>query len=308
MSFPRSRSTRSVHGILLLDKPGTMSSNAALQKVKRLFNAQKAGHTGSLDPLASGMLPLCFGDATKFSQYLLEADKRYRFTAKLGIATTTGDTEGEVVSETPVPEISAAKLQEVLEQFTGAIQQVPSMYSALKHNGQPLYALARKGITVERAARTVIIRELILLEQTADTLTLEVACTKGTYIRTLVEDIGHVLGCGSHVAILRRLTAGAYQEDQMITMDVLEKLAQEGGMKALEAHLLPVDTAVSHWPAINISEAGAYYLLRGQPIIVPHKLVQDTQVKLVINQTRFLGIGEVLDDGKIAPRKLVSTT
>lgn len=305
MSFPR-RLQRSVHGILLLDKPGNMSSNAALQKVKHLFNAQKAGHTGSLDPLASGMLPLCFGDATKFSQYLLEADKRYRFTAKLGIATTTGDMEGEVISEKTVPEISAAKLQEVLEQFTGAIQQVPSMYSALKHNGQPLYALARKGITVERAARTVIIREIILLEQTADTLTLEVACTKGTYIRTLVEDIGNVLGCGAHVAMLRRLTAGAYNEDQMLTMDMLEQLAQEGGMKALESHLLPVDTAVSHWPAINISEAGAYYLLRGQPIIVPHKLAPTTQIKLIINQSRFIGIGEILDDGKIAPRKLVS--
>lgn len=299
------RQSRSVNGIILLDKPSQISSNMALQRVKRLFAARKAGHTGSLDPLASGMLPICLGEATKFSQFLLEADKRYNVTAKLGIKTTTGDAEGEVVQEKAVPTLSAEQLLQVLAKFRGEIQQVPSMYSALKHQGRPLYELARQGITVEREARTVTIHELKLLDQTADTFTLEIACSKGTYIRTLVEDIGELIACGAHVSNLRRLTAGAYAENEMITLPELERIAAEQDWQVLDAHLLPVDSALRAWPVVQISEAAAFYLMRGQPIISP-AAPKEGMVRL-LTPTRFLGVGEILSDGRVAPRKLVAS-
>lgn len=297
---------RNINGILLLDKPIEISSNQALQIVKRLFVAKKAGHTGSLDPLASGMLPICFGEATKFSQFLLEADKRYFVVAKLGIKTTTGDAEGEAIKTAAVPELSDQQLESILLKFRGEIQQVPSMFSALKHQGRPLYELARQGITIERAARAVTIRELKLIARSADTLTLEIACTKGTYVRTLIEDIGDVMGCGAHVIELRRLTTGQYQEAQMISLAEIERLSQQGDLSALDQHLLGIDSAVQHFPIVNISEAGAYYLLRGQVIIVPRTAPKDGWVRLVLGQNRFLGVGEILEDGRLAPRRLVA--
>lgn len=298
------RVTRHVDGILLLDKPIEMTSNTALQIVKRLFGAAKAGHTGSLDPLASGMLPICLGEATKFSSYLLEADKHYQVVAQLGIKTSTGDAEGEVIAQKPVGDISAAQLAAVLAQFRGAIEQVPSMYSAIKHQGRPLYELARQGITIERAARPVNIYQLDLLAQTPDTLTLNVVCSKGTYIRTLVEDIGEALGCGAHVINLRRLSAGSYQPAQMITLAIIEELATKGDFSLLDAHLLTVDSAVSHWPLLEISTAASYYLQRGQSIIIPAAPTSGW-VRLMIKPNRFLGVGEILADGRIAPRRLV---
>ncbi len=296
---------RPVSGIFLLDKPCHVTSNAALQIVKRLFGARKAGHTGSLDPLASGMLPICFGEATKFSQFLLEADKSYRVTAKLGISTATGDAEGEIVAERPVGNLSQQHISDVLDGFKGEIQQVPSMYSALKYQGRPLYELARQGITVERAARPVTIHILNLISQTADTLTLDISCSKGTYIRTLVEDIGNVFGCGAHVIALRRLTTGSFNEGEMIPLTELEKMAEAKDFNLLDAHLLPIDAAVGQLPELVISEAGAYYLLRGQPIIVPRAPAKGW-VRLFLSQKRFLGVGEILSDGRIAPRRLVA--
>lgn len=296
---------RPVSGIFLLDKPCHITSNAALQIVKRLFGARKAGHTGSLDPLASGMLPICFGEATKFSQFLLEADKSYRVTAKLGVCTATGDAEGEIIAERPVGDLTQQQIAAVLASFRGEILQVPSMYSALKYQGRPLYELARQGITVERAARPVSIYTLDLISQTADTLTLDITCSKGTYIRTLLEDIGNALGCGAHVIELRRLTTASFMEAQMMPLTEIEILAEKKDFSLLDAHLLPIDAAVAAWPAINISEAGAYYLLRGQPIIAPRAPAKGW-VRLILSQNRFLGVGEILSDGRVAPRRLVS--
>lgn len=299
----RSKQLRTVNGILLLDKPLHLTSNSALQKVKNLFAARKAGHTGSLDPLATGMLPICFGEATKFSQYLLEADKRYTVIAKLGIKTATGDAEGEVIASRSVPPLTTENLSELFTKFRGEISQVPSMYSALKHQGRPLYELARQGITIEREARKVIIHELKLLSYTADTLSLEIACSKGTYIRTLVEDIGEALGCGAHVIFLRRLTTAGYAENEMIALSDLEKISSTDPY-ALDKYLLPIDTALHSIPVINISEAAAFYLLRGQAIIVP-QAPKSGMVRLMLNSNRFLGVGEILQDGRVTPRKLI---
>src|SRR5579862_9142002 len=227
------RIKRQIHGILLLDKPLGMTSNAALQKVKRLFNAKKAGHTGSLDPLATGMLPICFGEATKFSQFLLESDKCYQVEAKLGVKTRTGDAEGEVIAVKPVMDLTCERLEAVLSQFVGQIQQIPPMYSALKIQGKPLYELARQGIEIPREARSVQIYRLQLIDFQAETLKFEVQCSKGTYVRTLVEDIGELLGCGAHVSALRRTVVLPYNEIKMYTLDALEEIHQQFGMDAL---------------------------------------------------------------------------
>lgn len=292
-----------MNGILLLDKPTGMTSNAALQKVKHLLKVKKAGHTGSLDPLASGMLPLCLGEATKFSQFLLEADKIYQVTAKLGIKTNTGDAEGEIISQREISAITQEKLLKVMEKFRGAIEQIPSMYSALKHKGQPLYKLARQGITVERKPRTVHIHELILLSYLATNFSVYVRCSKGTYIRTLIEDIGEVLGCGAHVTELRRLMVGTYAASQMITLCELETLLQTNQLN-LDKHLLPLASTVAHWPEVRISEAAAFYLRRGQPVIVPQAPTSGW-VKIILHNGNFLGVGEIMQDGRVAPRRLV---
>ncbi|WP_286788084.1 MULTISPECIES: tRNA pseudouridine(55) synthase TruB [unclassified Pseudomonas] len=297
------RIRRSVNGILVLDKPRGLTSNAALQKVRWLLNAEKAGHTGSLDPLATGVLPLCFGEATKFSQYLLDADKGYETVMQLGVTTTTGDAEGEIVDRREV-NLDASAVEAALPVFRGDILQVPPMYSALKRDGQPLYKLARAGEVVEREPRSVTISRLELLALTTDRATLDVHCSKGTYIRSLVEDLGQTLGCGAHVAELRRTQAGPFALAQSVSLEMLEKAHEEGGAEALDAFLLPVDSGLEHWPLLQLTEHTAYYWLHGQPVRAANA-PKFGWMRVQDNEGRFIGIGEVTDDGRIAPRRLV---
>ncbi|WP_263144712.1 tRNA pseudouridine(55) synthase TruB [Pseudomonas alcaligenes] len=297
------RIRRAVNGILLLDKPRGLSSNAALQKVRWLLNAEKAGHTGSLDPLATGVLPLCFGEATKFSQYLLDADKGYETLMQLGVTTTTGDAEGEVVERREVT-VGRDAIEAQLPRFRGEIKQIPPMYSALKKDGQPLYKLARAGEVVEREARSVTIARLDLLACEGNQARLSVACSKGTYIRTLVEDLGQLLGCGAHVAELRRVQAGPFGIAQTIALEALEQAHAEGGNEALDAFLLPVDSGLEHWPLLSFSEHSAYYWLHGQPVRAP-EAPKFGMVRVQDHLGRFIGIGEVSEDGRIAPRRLI---
>lgn len=297
------RIRRAVNGVLVLDKPLGMSSNQALQKVRWLLNAEKAGHTGSLDPLATGVLPLCFGEATKFSQYLLDADKGYETVARLGVTTTTGDAEGAVVEQHEVT-VGRDDIEAVLPRFRGDIEQVPPMYSALKKDGQPLYKLARAGEVVEREARSVTITRLDLLAFESPCATLAVSCSKGTYVRTLVEDLGRELGCGGHVAALRRTQAGPFQLNQSVTLEELEKIHAEGGNEALDRFLLPVDAGLEHWPQLQLSEHSAYYWLHGQPVRAP-EVPKFGMLRVQDHEGRFIGIGEVTDDGRIAPRRLI---
>lgn len=297
------RIRRQVHGVLVLDKPRGFSSNAALQKVRWLLNAEKAGHTGSLDPLATGVLPLCFGEATKFSQYLLDADKGYSTVAQLGVTTTTGDAEGEVLERRTV-DVDEAAIQAVLPAFRGQIEQIPPMYSALKRDGQPLYKLARAGEVVEREARSVTIARLELLALQEDRATLEVACSKGTYVRTLVEDLGARLGCGAHVAELRRTQAGPFGLAQAISLDELEAAHAEGGAEALDRFLLPVDSGLEHWPLVQLTQHSAYYWLHGQPVRAANA-PKFGLMRVQDDQGRFIGIGEIDDEGQVAPRRLI---
>lgn len=304
----RGRKGRNISGILLLDKPAGITSNTALQIVKRLFDACKAGHTGSLDPLATGVLPLCFGEATKFSQFLLDADKRYQATFQLGGITDSGDADGKVLETRPVPEISDSELESVLENYRGEISQVPSMFSALKVNGQPLYKLARQGIEIERKSRQVTIHELGVLERHQDKIKVDVHCTKGTYVRTLAEDIGLELGCGAHVVELRRLAAGPYRIDEAVSMEQLEALAEDKAQ--LDAKLQPVSSVVKDWPQVELTEITASYIRQGQPVQIANAPTAGW-VSIFSESDdpneEFIGIGEVTDDGRIAPRRLVVT-
>jgi tRNA pseudouridine55 synthase len=296
---------RNVHGILLLDKPVGVTSNQALQHVKRLYQARKAGHTGSLDKQASGLLPMCLGEATKISGYLLDSDKYYQATCKLGMTTTTGDAEGEITAEKPVPELNKADVLAALAQFHGEISQVPPMYSALKHKGQRLYKLAHQGIVVEREPRNVTIYSLELLALNGDEIEISVHCSKGTYIRTLAEDIGNKLGYGAHVKELRRLGAGPFRAEQMITVGEIERLAIEG-ITALDQLLLPVDTALQDVPEIEVSESLVFYMRQGQAVIVPHAPVNGL-VRIYDHRHQFIGVGEVQDDGRIGPSRLMQS-
>lgn len=291
--------------MLVIDKPIGLSSNDVVQKAKRLFNARKVGHTGALDPLATGVLPLCFGEATKFSQYLLSSDKKYWVRLQLGVATDSGDAEGKIIAERPVENIDAAKINDALRFFRGEIDQVPSMFSAIKHKGQPLYKLARQGIEIEREARRVTIfsNELVAFE--GDQLELEIHCSKGTYVRTIAQELGEVLGCGAHVSALRRRAAGPYDESDLISFATLEAAVEDG---SLDPFLQPISSAVQGWPEVRLTDNTAYYLRKGQPVIVPHAPtsgwvrlaeVRDDQ------STRFIGVGEILDDGRVAPRRLI---
>jgi tRNA pseudouridine55 synthase len=299
----RRRHGRDISGVLLLDKPAGITSNLALQKVKRLFNASKAGHTGSLDPIATGLLPICLGEATKMSSFVLDADKGYRTTVKLGVRTSTGDCEGEAIETRPVPALTLDQIESVLARFRGPIEQVPPMFSALKREGQPLYRLAHRGIEVEREARSVVIHRLELLDLRSDELDLEVLCSKGTYIRTLAEDIGEVLGCGGHVSALRRTLAGPFTLDQAHTLDQLSQIRNES-FAALDACLLPVESALIGWPDVTLSDDLAFHLLRGHAVLVP-RLPQEGFVKLY-GGGRFLGVGHILDDGRVAPKRLIA--
>lgn len=296
---------RAVNGILLLDKPVGVSSNGALQTVKRLYAAAKAGHTGSLDPLATGMLPICFGEATKFSQYLLDADKSYRVRARLGVITDSGDADGEVLSEHPVS-ADAATISAALMGFVGSIEQVPSMFSAIKHQGQPLYKLARQGIEVERKARQVTIHGIEVLAVDGAEISFEVSCSKGTYVRSLVEDLGQQLGCGGHVTALRRLTAGPYPTERMLTLDQLGAMKESGGFAAIDQQLLPLSTAVADWPAAELGDNAATYLLQGQAVMANSRPQAGWVVLIQASTGRFLGVGEILEDGRVAPRRLLA--
>ncbi len=294
---------REVNGILLLDKPIGITSNDALQQVKRLFDARKAGHTGNLDPMATGLLPLCLGEATKVSAFLLDADKRYRGTCKLGVRTNTGDADGEAIETRPVGEFSEAQVREVLARFTGEIEQIPPMHSAIKHQGQPLYKLAHQGLEVERQPRRVTIYELSLVRLAGDELEIDVHCSKGTYIRTLAEEIGAALGCGAHLNQLRRTMAGPFTEAGMVTMDQLKQLLLEGGQAAIDGLLLPIEGALAGWPAINLTANLAYYVRQGQAVQVSQAPTQGW-VRLIGPEGDFIGVGHILDDGRVAPKRL----
>lgn len=362
---PLTPKKRAINGILLLDKPKEMTSNQALQTVKQLFSASKVGHTGSLDPLATGLLPLCFGEATKFSQFLLNADKTYSVSACLGIRTNTGDAEGEVIESRPVLNYSTDQLEAILSTFRGTISQIPPMFSALKHKGRPLYKLARQGIVVERSPRTVTIHSLRLLESnntekdsntTNDNLNdnagknsstkkinsqqldfcqgaekmsnrsvynihedcelssnagknssakrilnLEIRCSKGTYIRTLIEDIGEALGCGAYVTDLRRLSVANYHAEQMVSLEELQGLS----LAECDQKLLSLDSLLNEWPVLKISQAAAYYLYRGQAVLLPNLPKQGLLRLLLQKSGQFIGVGEILEDGRVAPRRLV---
>jgi len=307
----RRRSGRNVTGILLLDKPAGLSSNEALQRVKRLYQARKAGHTGSLDPLATGLLPCCLGDSTKFSSFLLDADKRYRVRVRLGQTTTTGDAEGELIDERPVPgDLDAERLRAVLEGFLGTIEQLPPMYSAVKHQGQRLYKLARQGVEVERTPRQIDIHALELLAIELPEIALDVHCSKGTYVRTLAEDIGKVLGCGAHVSALRRTGVGPYVESveaPFVTMEQIENLLDSDlpdPLAQLDALLLGLDSALGHWPALRLSADTAFYLAQGQAVLVPRAPTEGL-VRLYDPSERFLGVGTILDDGRVQPKRLI---
>lgn len=309
------RKGRAINGILLLDKPYEMSSNHALQAAKRVYFANKAGHTGALDPLATGMLPICFGEATKFSQFLLDTDKVYQVTAKLGIRTTTSDADGEIVAEKPV-DVSDSQLAPALDKFRGTSKQVPSMYSALKYQGQPLYKYAREGIEVPREARDITVFRLDLLRFEGDEVELEIHCSKGTYIRTIVDDLGELLGCGAHVAELRRVAVGSYPADKMVTLEQVENLLEQAKeqdispSELLDPLLLPMHTAVDGIPAVYIDEASASYLRHGNPVQVSGAPV-DGLVQVHIgdeaqsSDSEFIGIGQMNDDGLVAPKRIV---
>jgi len=301
----RKKRGRDVSGIILLDKPSGITSNRALQKVKYLFKANKAGHTGSLDPIASGLLPICLGEATKFTSYLLDSDKRYVVKAKMGEKTASGDTEAEVIATAEVPQLEERKIKDVLESFLGEQDQIPPMHSALKQDGQPLYKLAHQGITVERKSRRITIYAIELCERTEDTFTLDVTCSKGTYIRTLVEDIAEALGTLAHVTSLRRTKVGDFDLKNSVSLDKLEETLAESGFTGIDEILLPSDTAIESWPGLNLSTDAAYYLKQGQAVLVP-KAPSEGWVRLYEGQDQFLGIGCILDDGRVAPKRLVN--
>lgn len=296
---------RDVHGVFLLDKSQGVSSNDIMQKVKRLFNANKAGHTGALDPLATGMLPICLGEATKFSQFLLDSDKRYRVIAKLGERTDTSDADGQVVQRREVC-VEKAQIFAALETFRGDILQVPTMFSALKHQGKPLYEYARAGITVEREARPITIFELLFIDYQAPYLTLEVHCSKGTYIRTLVDDLGEVLGCGAHVTMLRRLAVADYPSANMMTLDELQNLAENRPLVELDELLLPTDSAVSRLPVLNLTEMQTKAVGFGQRVKFENSRNLYGQVRLFSHENQFLGVAEIREDNVIRPSRMVN--
>ncbi|ERP94619.1 tRNA pseudouridine synthase B [Marinobacter sp. ES-1] len=300
----RRRKGRDVNGILVIDKPQGVTSNGILQQVKRLYGAAKAGHTGALDPLATGVLPLCFGEATKFSQMMLDSDKAYITTAKLGIRTETGDSEGAVVEEKPVPALTEAQVEAVLENFRGDIQQVPSMYSALKHQGKPLYEYAREGIVIDRPARPVTIYELKLLAVREQELDLAVTCTKGTYIRSLVEDIGEALGCGAHVSALRRTLASGYTLANARDVKDLEAMRERG--ESLDGLLLPPESALTMFPEQRLAGPALVSILNGQPVRIPGQSLEG--FVRIYGDRSFVGLAEAMpegDDTNLVPRRLV---
>ncbi|TVZ40161.1 tRNA pseudouridine55 synthase [Alteromonadaceae bacterium 2753L.S.0a.02] len=302
---------RPLHGVLVVDKPAGMTSNDVVQQAKRLFFANKTGHTGALDPLATGVLPLCFGEATKFSQYLLDADKAYLSTFRFGVMTTTADADGEVTATVDASKLRATTVEKAIQRYIGAIEQVPPMYSALKKDGQPLYKLAREGVEVEREARPVNVYRFELLEFRGGEIAevdVIIECSKGTYVRTLAEDLGCDLGVGAHVASLRRIQSGPFLEEQALLLDVLE--AERGELRAetLDHYLLPVDAPVAELAKLELDDHAAFYFVRGQAVISNqvYRLADEGDTVRVFNAAgEFLGVAEVTDDGRLAPKRLV---
>ena len=290
-----------------------MTSNGALQTVKRLYGAAKVGHTGSLDPLATGVLPLCFGEATKFSQYLLDADKTYRSTFVFGVATASGDSDGEVIERYDASALTQASLDQAMGAFRGPIEQVPSMYSALKKDGQPLYKLARQGIEVEREPRAVTVFEFRIeafRPGSCAEADVYVHCSKGTYVRSLAEDIGRVLGCGAHVSRLHRVQAGPFAEADSVSIETLSALKEREALgdspfSGMDALLRPATLALEALPKVVLAEAAGFYLRQGQAVLVP-KAPTSGLVQLQLASGEFIGVGEILDDGRVAPRRLVN--
>lgn len=306
----RRRKGRPINGVILLDKPTGISSNDALQKVKRIFFAEKAGHTGALDPLATGMLPICLGEATKFSQFLLDSDKRYRVIAKLGERTDTSDSDGEVVETRPV-DVNLEKLEACIDTFRGESDQVPSMFSALKYQGKPLYEYARKGIEVPRESRKVTVYEIVLHRFEGDEVEMEVHCSKGTYIRTIVDDLGEMLGCGAHVTMLRRTGVAKYPYEKMVTLEQLNELLEQAHRdevapkELLDPLLLPMDTAVEDLPEVNLNAELTNLVQHGMPVQV-FGAPEGTPIRMTSGEDKlFIGVAEVNDDGKVAPKRLV---
>jgi len=300
----RNRKGRDLSGVVVLDKPRDMTSSDAVQHVKSSFNARKVGHTGSLDPLATGVLPLCFGEATKFSRFLLTSDKKYWVKLKLGIRTASGDADGDVVEERSTDGVTQDRIQHALESFRGEIDQIPSMYSAIKYRGKPLYKYARQGVEIEREPRRINVYSIELSTFSGSEMTLCVHCSKGTYVRTIVDDLGEQLGCGAHVVELRRLMAGPFTESDMVTFEEIETARVDGRLDEL---LAPISSAVSQWPAVRLSATSAYYIRQGQPVLVPHA-PSEGWVQLresCSNDEWFLGMGEIMEDGRVAPRRLI---
>jgi tRNA pseudouridine55 synthase len=308
---PKRSSGRSVNGVLVLHKTAGMTSNYALQKAKHLFSANKAGHTGSLDPFATGVLPLCFGEATKFSQFLLNADKGYKSTFRLGVVTSTADREGEVIATVNAAHLTREQIETALDQFRGALQQVPPMVSALKVNGQPLYKLARKGQVIERQPRPVTVHRLdvlaVRLGEVAE-VDVDIHCSKGTYIRSIASDLGEVLGVGGHVAELHRSQAGTFREDQSFSLEQLLDARGDGGAEVLDQFLLPVDASLEQVPQLQLSETSCHYFTQGQAVMdvrVYRLGNQGDTVRVCREDGVFLGLGEITDDGRVRPRRLV---
>ena len=305
---------RSVNGIFLLDKPQGLSSNQALQQVKNIFDANKAGHTGALDPLATGVLPICLGEATKFSQFLLDSDKHYLSTFTLGVSTETGDSEGAILNEQDASTITEQQIEAAIADFRGDIKQIPSMYSALKHNGQPLYKLARQGIEIEREARDITVFSYQILAYRPGPqaqLDVQLHVSKGTYVRSLAEDLGKALGCGAHVSALRRNIAGPFSDSEVITLPELQAMAENADPSDLDHLLKPMDIPVADRMAVELSETVAAYFQLGQPVMSTQAFREGQEgdiVRVFREGGAFLGVATVTDDGKIAPKRLVVET
>ena len=303
MSRQRRRKVRNINGIVVLDKANGLSSNAALQEVKRLYEANKAGHAGSLDPLATGVLPVCLGEATKVSQFLLDSDKRYRARIKLGIRTDTGDSEGSIIERNEGISVSRKAIERALTKFKGEVEQVPPMHSAIKMNGVPLYKLARKGIAVEREPRLVTLYQICLVEFVNSELELEISCSKGTYIRTIADDLGQELGCGAHVIELRRTQAGVFTEKDSISSEELALEKENRGLDKIDQFLIPMDRAIQDLPEVNLPSITASHVKNGQAVLVRH-LPKNGLVRMYEDE-QFIGIGSIDDDGKVAPKRLI---
>lgn len=308
----RRRKGRPINGVILVDKPTGISSNDTLQKVKRIFFAQKAGHTGALDPLATGMLPLCFGEATKFSQFLLDSDKRYRVVAKLGERTDTSDSDGEVV-ETRTVNVERDQLKACIDSFRGTTDQIPSMYSALKYQGRKLYEYAREGISIPRESRKITVYSVELLRFDNNEVEMELHVSKGTYIRTIVDDLGEMLGCGAHVTYLRRTGVSNFPYERMVTIEQLQAMLDQAKADEIEpgivldALLLPTDTAVQDLPEVNITAAAAVHVLHGNPVSAEVVPAEGTLVRITVGDAaEFIGVGTIDAKGMLAPKRVMA--